>query len=808
MRVIRNAGGWVVKNISSEDEREQKDVKQKAKFSKGKSKDSKAKDDAGDVGRGLSSRGSDEPKLVTEKRKGRAESHSGELKETSNYSSDDEFTVFEQNIVSSNSEGSTGGLESRIVDSEEEESFGSSTAGSEDEGDRGQKRTLGTLPKTKYPVDKLPEIDPVYDSATSDEDNLNTVGNIDMKWYDEYEHIGYDKDGNKVNRSEQFADQNEVSRFLSLMEDPKAWRSVKDQVNGRHIELTEEQLNVISRVNANKFPDESYNPYEPTVEWFTGKTEMFPLSAAPEPKRRYIPSKHEAKMIMKIARGIRKGHYKSKDKQEGDSSLRDIWAEAAEEQLAERPLHIPAPKMKLPGNALSYNPPAEYLFTPEEEKKWHETDEEQRTLDAIPQKFSALRHVPAYERFIQERFKRCLDLYLCPRTIKNRIDINPDSLLPELPDPSELEPYPKFRMLEFFGHKGRVRCCSVDPTGLWLATGAENGTLRVWEIRTGRCMRTYRFGKQIDDTSEESKDAFSDSEAGPLGGSHDRVSSVAWHPNRQIHLLLVAVGQELQLLCPALCSQKVEEATLELFTNFDDFGKSLAKWSRLPQPQRCASIALNHFPTSVVWHRKGDYFASVASRAQTSSALLVHRISQAKSQAPFHKAQGLIQKAMFHPTLPLLFVATQRHVKRIDLKSLTPPQILLAGVKWISSMDIHPSGNHLVVGSYDRRLCWFDLDLGLKPWKVLRYSSTAIRAVQFHPQHPLFASVSDSGELHLFHARVFNEAEQDPLIIPVKVLQAHNRGVDHLGALDCFWHPKEPWVVTTGVDGQVRMFCP
>lgn len=36
-------------------------------------------------------------------------------------------------------------------------------------------------------------------------------------------------------------------------------------------------------------------------------------------------------------------------------------------------------------------------------------------------------------------------------------------------------------------------------------------------------------------------------------------------------------------------------------------------------------------------------------------------------------------------------------------------------------MDVHPSGDHLIVGGYDRKLCWFDLELSEKPYKVLRY---------------------------------------------------------------------------------------
>lgn len=36
-------------------------------------------------------------------------------------------------------------------------------------------------------------------------------------------------------------------------------------------------------------------------------------------------------------------------------------------------------------------------------------------------------------------------------------------------------------------------------------------------------------------------------------------------------------------------------------------------------------------------------------------------------------------------------------------------------------MDIHPMGDHLIVGGYDRKVCWFDLELSDKPYKVLRY---------------------------------------------------------------------------------------
>ena len=106
------------------------------------------------------------------------------------------------------------------------------------------------------------------------------------------------------------------------------------------------------------------------------------------------------------------------------------------------PVHIPAPKLKLPGHAASYNPPDEYLLTAEEKAKWEEMDPERRPLPFMPTKYKSLRHVPLYQPLIKERFERCLDLYLCPRAIKRRLQVDPETLLPKLPSAEELRPYP------------------------------------------------------------------------------------------------------------------------------------------------------------------------------------------------------------------------------------------------------------------------------------------------------------------------------------------------------------------------------
>lgn len=141
---------------------------------------------------------------------------------------------------------------------------------------------------------------------------------------------------------------------------------------------------------------------------------------------------------------------------------------------------IPAPKPRLPGHAESYNPPPEYAFSEREINQWNRLAETpyQRKFPFIPQRFSSLRAVPAYDRFARERFVRCLDLYLCPRAKKMRLTIQPEDLVPQLPKPRDLQPFPTVCSMIFKGHKGLVRTISHDPSGQFFISGSDDQTLK------------------------------------------------------------------------------------------------------------------------------------------------------------------------------------------------------------------------------------------------------------------------------------------------------------------------------------------
>jgi ribosome biogenesis protein ERB1 len=646
-----------------------------------------------------------------------------------------------------------------------------------------------------------PEIDPVYDSDDSDaQAPENTIGDIPLTFYDQYPHIGYDINGKKIMRP---ATGDALDALLDSIEVPQGWTGLTDPATGKPLQLSRDELEILKRVQMNEIPVDGYDPYPDTVEWFTSFEEKMPLSAAPEPKRRFLPSKHEQKRVMKLVRAIREGRilpYKPPEEREKEEDEKeevhyDIWQD--EQPRDPHVMHIPAPKLAPPGYDLSYNPPAEYLPSNEEREAWLNQDAEEREKEYVPQKYDSLRKVPGYDMFVKERFERCLDLYLAPRIRKNRLNIDPNSLLPKLPRPEELKPFPTVCQTTFRGHDGRVRSLNIDPSGQWLASGGDDGTVRVWELLTGRQIWSVRLA------------------------TDEAVNCVRWRPTKGTAILAAAAGEDIFLMIPPVLDPETEQenrAILDVGFGYATSGQQAplnvgqtppAKWARpgtkLEDEGVLIRITVRSTVKVISWHRRGDHFATTSPSGQRS-AVAIHTLSKHLTQIPFRKLSGLAQTAHFHPSRPLFFVATQRMIRCYDLQKLELIKVIQPGARWISSFDIHTGGDNLIVGSYDRRLLWHDLDLSTRPYKTMRFHEQAIRAVKYHKGGlPLFVDASDDGSLQVFHGKVVTDLMENPTIVPVKVLKGH-KVMSNLGVLDVDWHPKEPWVVSAGADGTCRLW--
>jgi ribosome biogenesis protein ERB1 len=89
-----------------------------------------------------------------------------------------------------------------------------------------------------------------------------------------------------------------------------------------------------------------------------------------------------------------------------------------------------------------------------------------------------------------------------------------------------------------------------------------------------------------------------------------------------------------------------------------------------------------------------------------SQSVVVHQLSQRKSQNPFRKNKGRVTCCAFHPTQPQLLVASETNVRVYNLLKQALTKTLLAGSGVIATMHIHPSGDHVLVGTEDRRCLW------------------------------------------------------------------------------------------------------
>lgn len=215
-------------------------------------------------------------------------------------------------------------------------------------------------------------------------------------------------------------------------------------------------------------------------------------------------------------------------------------------------------------------------------------------------------------------------------------------------------------------------------------------------------------------------------------------------------------------------------------------------------------VALRSGVSHVAWHPRGDYFATV-SPTPTSTSVVVHRLSRAASQLPFSKSQGLVQRVGFHPFKPHFIVALQTTVRIFNLGAQSHVKTLQCPTKWVSSVAVHPSGDHILVGGYDRRVAWFDLDLSSQAYRTLKYHQRAVRSVAFHSKYPLFASGSDDGCLHVVHGTVYDDLLTNPLLVPVKIINAHVP-VDDVAVHQVVWHPQQPWLFSCATDTSIRLW--
>eukprot|EP01060_Flectonema_neradi_P021151 TRINITY_DN2868_c0_g4_i1.p1 TRINITY_DN2868_c0_g4~~TRINITY_DN2868_c0_g4_i1.p1 ORF type:complete len:739 (+),score=137.78 TRINITY_DN2868_c0_g4_i1:49-2265(+) len=661
------------------------------------------------------------------------------------------------------------------------------------------------------------------DSYSSDDEygNLTRTGDIPLQWYEDEDHAGYDVEGKKIIKHTKDA----LSKLISKFDDPSELMTVYDKLTGKGHKLSKEDVELILRLQKGQYTDPNYDPYPEAMEFRPWKQN--PFDKGMPSKARFQPSKHEMKIVSKLIQKLKRLEKMPPEEKEDPDAEYLLWNDNEEEvfedraALRRRKFLIGPPKAELPSTLESYNPPLEYLPT-EEQRDAIKAERPIDQPDFITTKYDCLRHVPWYKGTLRERYQRCLDLYAFTRREKQKVDIVPDSLLPDLPKPEELRPYPQKLAFVYKGHTAPVRSVSVNHNGQYLATACDDHFARIYEVNTGRLVSKYNLRAPV--------------------------SHVAWNPNPMYNILAAASDKIIHLIVNTSCATgPVNEASVEYLKKGDkeataedamqivsemhgeddasDLGKQedldaeihdpdapekdLVEWVEQTESQKLGIVlkAVHHHKiVNFAWHHKGDYFATLCPRDKMSRQIVLVQLTVRSSLSPFRRFKEKVQCLSFHPTQPYLLIGTARTVRVYNLVQSQLVKKLRGTVNSISSIDPHAGGDNILVGSHDGPVMWYDMDMSEKPYKKLNSHKQGVQTVKYHPQpnvYPLFASASDSGQIHIFHGRVYDDLTKNAFLVPLKIIKGH-RVTNSVGILSIAFHPTLPWLFSAAADGTVK----
>ena len=348
-------------------------------------------------------------------------------------------------------------------------------------------------------------IEEVY-SDSSDEEVLIRTGNVPREWYKEYDHAGYDINSKKVIKPPK---EDEVEKFIKHANDKNWWRNIFDEENNKQIYISQKDIELIKRIKAGKYANpelqgENYEYFESTLE-----KELFPASNHRKGKKYYEVSKNEKKLINRIITAYKNGFIKLFDeekevKKDVDEGLYDMWiAENTDPNRYQPGKGYPAPKRPLPDVEESYNPPDNVIESLAERKKEFEKNniynlevtEEEKIFEA--KKYDSLRKIPFYKDLLPENFYRMCDLFMSSRVIRKKKDIKEEDLIPQLPKPKELKPFPTMESVIYRGHASNVVALCMDPNGRFMVSGDSSGFIMFWDIDTTKIIKRIDVSDDI-----------------------------------------------------------------------------------------------------------------------------------------------------------------------------------------------------------------------------------------------------------------------------------------------------------------------
>ena len=630
---------------------------------------------------------------------------------------------------------------------------------------------------------RLPESNSSDDS--SDEEVLVRTGDVPENWYDGMEHVGYDINSNKVLKN---PEEDEIEKFIKKANDKNWWREIYDSKNNSSVYLSDKDLEIINRIRQGKMANKKVGEddyFEDDLPY-----QIHPMSNQIPSKKKFGFSRNEQKTINRLVYLYKNGLMPMEKPKKTEQKIYDIWEFEDENDLSQyRPgFGFQIPKRELPDNEESYNT--------------------KENKDG-----GILRRIPRYDNLIEEELERCCDLFLSARTIRKKLDLKENDVLPDLPKPEELRPFPTKECMVYKGHESSIRDICCDPNGNVLIS-ADNGNLVFfWDILTGKIITKFDLKEKV------------------------RKINI----NKFLKLIVICTETHIFFILPKYLEKKYKEEILTLVKE-KIYPKIIENKTTKEEEKESNkdnnNITINdsfvwHIPKSdskkekqgilfymkwtqgviknLVWHNKGDYFGTLSKNSQGKTQVYIHSLTKMTHQLPISHIKGNANCISFHPNKPYFIVATNSNIFVYNLQKQELSRKFISNLNTINRISIHKNGNDLIAGDKSGKVAWFQLELSSKPFKLMDYHQDKIKSVEFNNNFPLFLSCSRNGKLVVYYGKVNDEELVDPLIVPLKVLKVNNNSENNKDNNNMFtcacFHPNQIWIFSGGEDGKIRMWC-
>jgi ribosome biogenesis protein ERB1 len=498
---------------------------------------------------------------------------------------------------------------------------------------QNKKKTRNTIEEAQKLLNKksatsTSTLDLEVDDDSSDEELLVRTGNVPREWYKHYEHAGYDIKQNKVIKPKE---DDEIESFVKKANDKNWWRNIYDEMNNKSIYISDKDLQLLKRIRSNLFADKNVE----NEEYFENSIpyQITPISGHIPSKKSFELSAGERKRINRIIWAYNHGFMKLDDEEvkEHKEILEDIWVNDNTDPTYYYPgKGYQAPKRELPDSDVSYNPPKELI------------------AELNLQAFNSMRRIPKYDKILDENMERCCDLVMSTRAIRKKQNIKEEDILPQLPKPEELKPFPTKENIVYKGHSSSIRGMIVEPSGKFLISSDNGGFIYFWDIQTAKIIKRMDIS--------------------------DTIQNIGY--NSTLNLITICGKDSVYFLVPPFLPKWTKYELIDVINNKikpliqgNDKDEKHYQW-KIPKENSAKERNGIMFYLkwkegqleNLTWHSKGDYFATLSKNSLGKTQVFIHSLSKLIHQSPFSKVNGNINDFSFHPKKPYFLVATNSNI--------------------------------------------------------------------------------------------------------------------------------------------------